>query len=91
MTNHARPPRWTAAEMDSYERARDLLNAVISAYSGRIGVAPGPDVARALRAERAPLLAERDSLSADDRERVAEILFEMPERLRSVRAGGAGE
>lgn len=48
--------------MDSYERARALLDAVIAAYSGRIGAAPSPQAARALRAERAPLLVERDAL-----------------------------
>lgn len=77
--------------MDAYERARALLNAVIAAYSGRIGAAPSPEVARALRAERAPLLAERDVLTADDQERIAEILRDMPDQLAAVREGNAGE
>ncbi|MGW3100037.1 hypothetical protein ACWDCC_42105 [Streptomyces sp. NPDC001102] len=84
-------PRWTTAEMDDYERARALLNAVIAAYSGRIGAAPSKEAARALREERAPLLTERDSLTADDRQRIAEIIREMPARLAAVRQGGAGE
>ncbi|WP_411083429.1 hypothetical protein [Streptomyces sp. cmx-18-6] len=74
--------------MDSYERARALLSALIAAYSGRIGETSTRQEAQALRAERAPFLAERDSLTAGDRERVAEILREMPERLRAVREGG---
>lgn len=91
MPSSARPPQWTAAEMDAYEQARALLNAVIAAYSGRIGTAPSREAAQALRQERAPLLTERDSLTADDRERVAQIIQEMPDQLRSVREGGPGE
>ncbi|MDN3294928.1 hypothetical protein QWM81_12875 [Streptomyces ficellus] len=77
--------------MDAYEQARALLNAVIAAYSGRISTAPSPEAARALREERAPLLAERDALTADDRIRIAEIIREMPARLARVREGDAGE
>lgn len=91
MPKSRRSSRWTSAEMDSYERARALLDAVIAAYSGRIGAAPSPQAARALRAERAPLLVERDALTADSRERIAEILRDMPAQLAAVREGDAGE
>lgn len=77
--------------MDAYERARTLLNAVIAAYSGRIGEAPSAQDARALREKRAPLLAERDALTADSRERIAEILRDMPTELATIRNGSAGE
>lgn len=87
-----RRPRWTAAEMDAYERAHALLNAVIAAYSARIGVAPTAQAAQELREERAPLLAERDTLTADDQCRIAEIIQDMPDRLAAVRThGGTGE
>ncbi|MEU5163945.1 hypothetical protein AB0G74_30620 [Streptomyces sp. NPDC020875] len=88
----SKKPRWTVAEMDAHEQARALLNALISAYSARIGAAPTPEAARELRAERAPLLAERDSLTADDRARIEEILKEVPRQLAAVRGtGGPGE
>ncbi|MFE2053709.1 hypothetical protein [Streptomyces sp. NPDC059459] len=87
MSHEVRSPRWTAKEMDDFERARALLSALIAAYSARIGRAQTREVSQVLRAERAPLLEERDKLTADDRERVAEILREMPGRLESVRAG----
>lgn len=88
----SRKPRWTAAEIDAHEQARALLNALISAYSARIGAAPTPEAARELRAERAPLLTERDSLTADDRARIEEILQEAPGRLAAIRGtGGPGE
>ncbi|GAA5207631.1 hypothetical protein GCM10023323_23930 [Streptomyces thinghirensis] len=87
MSHEVRPPRWTAQEMDDFERARALLSALIAAYSARIGRAPNREAAAVLRAERAPLLEERDKLTAGDRERVAEILREMPGRLESVRDG----
>lgn len=87
MSHEVQPPRWTAQEMNDFERARALLNALIAAYSARIGRAPNKETAQALRAERAPLLEERDKLTADDRQRVAEILREMPGRLESVRTG----
>ncbi|MFJ2589708.1 hypothetical protein [Streptomyces sp. NPDC087538] len=77
--------------MDAFEQARRLLNAVIAAYSGRIGAATSPESARALRAKRAPLLTERDTLTADNRQRIAEILTEMPSRLAAVRKGKTGE
>ncbi|MFY0516010.1 hypothetical protein ACOMD4_37340 [Streptomyces anulatus] len=77
--------------MDAYERARALLSAVIAAYSGRIHVALTPEAARALREERAPLLSERDTLTADSQVRIAEILRDMPARLAAVREAGAGE
>ncbi|GAA2463250.1 hypothetical protein GCM10010273_56490 [Streptomyces lavendulocolor] len=77
--------------MDAYERARALLNAVIAAYSGRIGAAPSPEAARALRAQRAPLLVERDSLTADSQERIAEILRDLPAQLAAEREGNPGE
>ncbi|MGW2725384.1 hypothetical protein [Streptomyces sp. NPDC001492] len=86
-----RRPRWTPQEMDDYERARSLLSAMIAAYSARIADAPDSEAARALRTERTPLLEERDRLTADHRERVAEILRDMPDRLRAVREGGSGE
>ncbi len=91
MSNAARLPRWTGAEMDAYERARALLNAVIAAYSGRIYTAPSAEAARVLREERAPLLAERDTLTADSWERIADILRDMPALLATVRKGSAGE
>lgn len=91
MPNNTRAPRWTVAEMDAYERARALLNAVIAAYSARIGAADNAEAARTLREERAPLLAERDTLTADDQARIAEIIRDMPARLAEVREGGAGE
>ncbi|WP_328418491.1 hypothetical protein OG542_40560 (plasmid) [Streptomyces violaceus] len=90
MMNSARP-QWTTAEMDAYERAHALLNAVIAAYSGRIGSAPTRQTAQALRKERAPLLEERDTLTASDRTRIEEIIREMPSRLAALREGGAGE
>ncbi|MEW2265971.1 hypothetical protein ACGF5T_33660 [Streptomyces sp. NPDC047853] len=90
MENSARP-QWTAAEMDAYERAHALLNAVIAAYSGRIGSAPTSQAAQALRQERAPLLAERDTLTASDSTRIEEIIQEMPSRLAALREGGNDE
>ncbi|MGI5397792.1 hypothetical protein [Streptomyces sp. CA-251251] len=87
MSHEVRSPRWTAKEMDDFERARALLSALIAAYSAHIGRAQTREVSQVLRAERAPLLEERDKLTADDRERVAEILRGMPGRLESVRAG----
>ncbi|MGC9478817.1 hypothetical protein ACP4I1_32340 [Streptomyces sp. WG4] len=75
--------------MDDFERARALLSALIAAYSARIGQAPNRETSQALRAERAPLLDERDKLTADDRDRVAEILRDMPGRLETVRAGSS--
>ncbi|WP_345637926.1 hypothetical protein [Streptomyces thinghirensis] len=77
--------------MDDFEQARALLNAVIAEYSALIAEAPSREAAQALHAERVPLLAERDRLTADDQERVAEILREMPGRLSAVRAGGRGD
>ncbi|MGW7280511.1 hypothetical protein ACWGIV_19835 [Streptomyces sp. NPDC054844] len=77
--------------MDDFEQARALLNAVIAEYSALIGEAPSREAAQALHAERVPLLAERDKLTADDQERVAEILREMPGRLSAARAGGSGD
>ncbi|MCP9205780.1 hypothetical protein [Streptomyces cucumeris] len=53
--------------------------------------APGPEAARVLREERAPLLAERETLTADDQERITVILREMPSRLAAAREGGAGD
>ncbi|MEU8590684.1 hypothetical protein AB0C59_27330 [Streptomyces sp. NPDC048664] len=91
MSDRARLQRWTPAEMDAYEHARAMLNAVIAAYSARVGTAPNPQEARALREEREPVLIERDRLTADHRERIAEIIREMPARLAAVRDGGAGE
>ncbi|EGX61541.1 hypothetical protein SZN_02357 [Streptomyces zinciresistens K42] len=77
--------------MDDYEAAHDLLNALIAVYSGRIHAAPGEEAVSLLRQERAPFLAERDSLTPNSRERITEILDLLPERIRSVRAGGADE
>ena len=74
MSHEARPPRWTTQEMDDFERARALLSALIAAYSARIGRAPSRESSRTLRAERAPLVEERDRLTAGDQERIAEIL-----------------
>lgn len=91
MMNSTRPPRWTAAQMDAYEQAHALLNAVIAAYSGRIGAASSPEIAQALRKERAPLLAERDTLTASDTARITEIIRDMPARLAELREGGPGE
>ncbi|WP_330238929.1 hypothetical protein [Streptomyces sp. NBC_00525] len=45
-----------------------------------------------MRAERALLLAERDGLSADDWERIEEILRETPGELAAIRSiKGTGE
>lgn len=91
VVNGTRGPRWTDAETDAYELARALLDAVIAAYSDRIGSASSPEAALALREERAPLLAERETLGADDRARIAEIVRGMPDRLASVRRGAVAE
>ncbi|MGW7343056.1 hypothetical protein [Streptomyces sp. NPDC054854] len=91
MMTSARQPRWTAAQMDAYERAHALLNAVIAAYSRRISEASSPAGAQSLREERAPLLAERDTLTADDTGRIAEIIRGMPSQLAEVRAVVPGE
>ncbi|SDB95877.1 hypothetical protein F610DRAFT_00729 [Streptomyces sp. LaPpAH-199] len=91
MSEAARTQRWTAEEMDAHERARALLNAVIAAYSSRIHGAPTPEAAGALREARAPLLAERDTLTADSQVRIAEILRDMPAQLTAVREATAGE
>ncbi|MGC5000577.1 hypothetical protein [Streptomyces sp. DT195] len=77
--------------MDRFEQARALLNAVIGAYSGRIGKAESRAAVQALRAERTPLIEERERLTPGDHGRVTEILQEMPDRLRVVRAGGTLE
>ncbi|MFD4258874.1 hypothetical protein ACFWR9_14875 [Streptomyces sp. NPDC058534] len=75
--------------MNDFEHARALLSAVIAAYSALVGEATSREVTRALHAERAPLLHDREKLTADDRDRVAEIIREMPGRLAAVRAGGS--
>ncbi|MFJ6699363.1 hypothetical protein ACIQM4_25230 [Streptomyces sp. NPDC091272] len=67
------------------KRVHAVLNAVIAAHSGRIGAADDPQTARAWRAQRAPPLIERDVLTADGRERIAEILRDMPALLAVVR------
>ncbi|MFD0020074.1 hypothetical protein [Streptomyces sp. NPDC058382] len=77
--------------MDVYEQARGLLNAVIAAYSSRISTAPDPQTTQSLRAERAPIMTERDALSADDRDRIAEIISTGPDRLAAVRRSAADE
>ncbi|MFJ5588344.1 hypothetical protein ACIQCG_01175 [Streptomyces noursei] len=86
MPYRTRAPRWTAAQMDAYEQARALLNALIAAYSARISEA-SPEAANALREQRAPLLVERDALTADDSDRIDEILREIPTLLAAVRGG----
>ncbi|MGX1976862.1 hypothetical protein [Streptomyces kronopolitis] len=82
----SRYERWSEEDATAFERARDLLNAVIAAYSARIGTTDHEGAAR-LRDDRRLHLAERDSLTVWDRERVAQINTEYPQLLSRVRAG----
>ncbi|WLQ37980.1 hypothetical protein P8A18_34180 (plasmid) [Streptomyces castrisilvae] len=90
MSDRMRLSRWTSAEVDVFEWARALLNVVIAACSGRIGDASIRGAARAFRAERALLLEARDRMAADDQDRIAVILREVPDQLTAVREGGSG-
>ncbi|MGX9891190.1 hypothetical protein [Streptomyces sp. NPDC002276] len=71
-------------DLNSYERARQLLSAVIAAYSARIGAADAEQAAE-LRGRRAPLLAEQQTLDPRDRDRVREIIAGFPVLLVAVR------
>ncbi|MFF4442428.1 hypothetical protein [Streptomyces sp. NPDC001621] len=73
-------------DLNAFERARQLLSAVVAAYSARIGVA-GVAEAAALRSLRAPLLAEQRTLDPRDRMRVDEIVTKFPALLAQVREG----
>ncbi|MGY5099459.1 hypothetical protein [Streptomyces sp. 900105245] len=73
-------------DLNAFERARQLLSAVVAAYSARIGVA-GVEEAATLRSLRAPLLAEQRTLHPRDRVRVGQIVTEFPALLARVREG----
>lgn len=74
------PPYETSE--DDYQAARDLLSAVIAAYSGCIAEA---EDANELEAARSRVVEERANLTAADSSRVAEILEAFPARLAALR------
>ncbi|WP_143684953.1 hypothetical protein [Streptomyces sp. 2321.6] len=82
------PSGGSQQEADEFEQARSLVNAVIAAYSGRAGTAE-PAAAEQLKRQRAVHIAERQTLTVADRDRVRQILAEYPALLQGVREGSA--
>jgi hypothetical protein len=81
--------QWSAADMTAFDEAHALISAVIAAYSARIGAAGDAETAGRLRQARSAYLAERQSLSVADRERIRQIREEYPALLQRVRQGKA--
>lgn len=75
---------WTQEDSDAYVTARDLLTALIAAYSEQIDGATGEDVGRLLGEQRG-YVEEQRRLSVTDRDDVRRVLNTYPERLRQVR------
>ncbi|MFD9033289.1 hypothetical protein ACFVZW_19370 [Streptomyces sp. NPDC059567] len=75
---------WSLDDIDGFEAARGLLDALISAYSARIAAAEG-EAAMQLRVEQQTCVTERRTLSVRDTETVERIRREYPARLRTVR------
>ena len=78
-------PRWTAAQMDAYERARDLLTAVIAAYSACAETTDAPQETSRIEHEITTLAIEQQTLTADSTERVQEIIETFPALLATIR------
>jgi|SRR5215207_9144865 len=78
---------WSEENVDRYELARRLINAVIAAYSTRIAAdaAAGAE----LRAEQAHYAAVLRQLDPTDDAELARIVREYPALIRQVR-GDAG-
>ncbi|MFD4369999.1 hypothetical protein [Streptomyces sp. NPDC058486] len=76
---------WSLDDAEAFETARDLITALVSAYSARIASAEADEAAR-LRSEQQTYLAERRSLSVRDTEEVQRVLRDYPALLRAVRA-----
>jgi hypothetical protein len=69
------------------DAAYDLLNAIIAAYSSRIGRADNPEEAAVLRNQRAPYLQERASLGRLAEADIRRILADYPAVLQQIRNG----
>ncbi|WP_020386992.1 hypothetical protein [Kribbella catacumbae] len=76
---------WTPDAEAEFVSARDLVSAVIAAYSERIDAAGGPEQADHLRAARTPYLELRARLTIEDSAEIAKISAEFPALLARVR------
>jgi len=74
---------WCEKDVDRFELARRLVNAVIAAYSTRI--AAGPDAAADLRTEQARYATVLRDLDPTDQVNLARIVREYPVLIRRVR------
>jgi len=74
---------WSEKDVDRFELARRLLNAVIAAYSTRIAAAP--DASAGPRTEQARYATELRNLDPTDEVNLTRIVREYPVLIRRVR------
>ncbi|MEU0398263.1 hypothetical protein ABZ208_37035 [Streptomyces sp. NPDC006208] len=84
-SNLDRAGGWTAEQAVEFATARELLGAVIAAYSGRISSAASPEETEQLLIEQRTYVTERRQLTATDLEAVARIRRDYPGLLRRLR------
>jgi len=84
-SNHDHAADRTAEQAVAFGTARELISAVIAAYSGRVSAAPSVQETEKLLVEQRAYVTERRDLTPGDDEVVARILRDYPELLRRLR------
>lgn len=78
---------WSADDARAFEDARELLLAVVAAYSERLGRPGAQEHAAVLQAELQRFALQRRELTVYDRTEIARVLRDYPVLLRALRAG----
>ncbi|MGW0704099.1 hypothetical protein ACWD0A_33365 [Streptomyces sp. NPDC002867] len=89
LSNLGSSDSWTAEQAIEFSTARELLSAVIAAYSGRISAATSTEETEQLLGEQRRYVTERRQLTATDHEAVARIRGDYPGLLRRLRGESA--
>lgn len=80
---------WTPEEAAAYEKAHDLVNQLIAAYSARLYDTPAGEQRDRLLTEQRTYIEQRRSLTVFDHDDIRRVLAEYPDLIRQLR-GSAG-